>query len=170
MQIAQSRQKSYANIRRRELEFVVSEQVFLRVAPMKGILRFGKKGKLSARFIGPFEILERIDRVAYRLALPPSLAAVHNVFHVSMLRRYIHDPSHVLDPEPLQLDESLCYEVVPVKILAGETKLLRNRTIRLVMVLWRNHQVDEATWEREDDIKARYPELLEQSTFEDESF
>ncbi|XP_022158316.1 uncharacterized protein LOC111024826 [Momordica charantia] len=170
MQIAHSRQKSHADIRRKELEFVIGERVFLRVAPVKGILRFGKKGKLSARFIGPFEILEFIGPVAYRLALPPSLAAVHNVFHVSMLRKYIHDPSHVLDPEPLQLDESLCYEEVPVKIFANETKLFRNRTIHLVKVLWRNHQVEEATWEREDDIKARYPELLEQSTFGDESF
>ncbi|XP_022149031.1 uncharacterized protein LOC111017551 [Momordica charantia] len=170
MQVAQRRQKSYADVRRRELEFVVGERVFLRVAPVKGILRFGKKVKLSARFIGPFEILERICPVAYRLALPPSLAAVHNVFHVSMLRKYIHDLSHVLDPEPLQLDESLCYEEVPVKVLARETKLLRNQTIRLVKVLWRNHQVEEATREREDDIKARYPKLLEQSTFGDESF
>ncbi|XP_022159225.1 uncharacterized protein LOC111025643 [Momordica charantia] len=170
MQVAQSSQKSYADVRRRELEFVVGERVFLRVAPVKGILRSGKKGKLSARFIGPFEILERIGPVAYRLAMPPSLAAVHNVFHVSMLRKYIHDPSHVLDPEPLQLDESLCYEEVPVTILVKETKLLRNQTIRLVKVLWRNHQVEEATWEREDDIKVRYPELLEQSTFGDESF
>ncbi|XP_022154998.1 uncharacterized protein LOC111022142 [Momordica charantia] len=156
MQVAQSRQKSYADLKRKELEFVVGERVFLPVAPVKGILRFGKKGKSV--------------QVAYRLALPPSLAAVHNVFLVSMLRKYIHDPSHVLDPKLLLLDESLCYKEVPVKILAKETKLLRNRTIHLVKVLWRNHQMEEATWEREGNIKARYPELFDQSTFGDKSF
>ncbi|XP_022149797.1 uncharacterized protein LOC111018144 [Momordica charantia] len=170
MQTTQSRQKSYADVRRRALEFDVGDHVFLCVAPVKGVLRFGKKGKLSPRFIGPFEILERIGPVAYRLALPPSLSAVHNVFHVSMLRKYVHDPSHVLDYEPLQVDETLCYKEVPIGIVARETKVLRNRVIDLVKVLWRNHQIEEATWEREDEIRAHYPELFEQRTFEDENF
>ncbi|XP_022155143.1 uncharacterized protein LOC111022284 [Momordica charantia] len=167
---AQSRQKSYADVRRRALENDVGDHVFLRVAPVKGVLRFGMKGKLSPRFIGPFEIFERIGPVAYWLALPPSLNAVHNVFHVSMLRKYVHDPSHVLDYEPLQVDETLCYKEVPIEIVARETKVLRNRAIDLVKVLWRNYQVEEATWEREDEIRARYPELFERRTFEDESF
>ena len=96
MLAAQDRQKFYADPKRRPLEFSIGDKVFLKVAPMKGIMRFGKKGKLSPRFIGPYEILEKVGNVAYRLALPLELSSVHNVFHVSMLRRYISDPSHVL--------------------------------------------------------------------------
>ncbi|TYK02180.1 ty3-gypsy retrotransposon protein [Cucumis melo var. makuwa] len=101
MQTAQNRQKSYADVRRKDLEFDVGDKVFLKVAPMKGVLRFERRGKLSPRFVGPFEILERIGPVAYRLALPPSLSAVQDVFYVSMLRKYVSDPSHVVDYEPL---------------------------------------------------------------------
>ncbi|KAL0546427.1 hypothetical protein IC582_016335 [Cucumis melo] len=162
MQTAQSRQKSYADVRRKDLEFDVGDKVFLKVAPMKGVLRFKRRGKLSPRFVGPFEILERIGPVAYRLALPPSLSTVHNVFHVSMLRKYVSDPSHVVDYEPLEIDENLSYTEQPIEVLAREVKMLRNREIPLVKVLWRNHRVEEATWEREDDMRSRYPELFEE--------
>ncbi|KAL0550368.1 hypothetical protein IC582_014876 [Cucumis melo] len=162
MLTAQSRQKSYADVRRKDLEFEVGDMVFLKVAPMKGVLRFEKKGKLSPRFVGPFEILERIGPVAYRLALPPSLSAVHDVFHVSMLRRYVADPTHIVDFEPLQVSENLSYEEQPVEILAREIKKLRSRDIPLVKVLWQNHGVEEATWEREEDMKTQYPELFEE--------
>ena len=94
---AQSWQKSYADVRRQPLEFEVGDHVFLKVMPKRGVVRFGKRGKLSSRFIGPFEILERVDTVAYRLTLPPSMSGVHEVFHVSMLRRYTIDPAHVVD-------------------------------------------------------------------------
>src|SRR5688500_3366632 len=96
---AQSRQKSYADRRVRPLEFMVGDRVWLRVSPMKGVMRFGRKGKLSPRFIGPYEILERMEEVAYKLALPPSLTAVHPVFHVSMLQKYVPDDSHVISVE-----------------------------------------------------------------------
>ncbi|KAL0544107.1 hypothetical protein IC582_019218 [Cucumis melo] len=160
MLTAQSRQKSYADKRRKDLEFEVGDMVFLKVALMKGVLRFEKKGKLSPRFVGPFEILERIDPVAYRLALPPSFSAVHDVFHVSMLRKYVADPTHVVDFEPLQINEDLSYEERLVEILAREVKMLHNRGIPLVKVLLRNHGVEGATWEREDDMKGQYPELF----------
>ncbi|KAA0057719.1 pol protein [Cucumis melo var. makuwa] len=107
MLTAQSRQKSYADVRRKDLEFDVGDMVFLKVAPVKGVLRFEKKEKLSPRFVGPFEILERIGLVTYLLALPPSLSEVHDVFHVSMLRKYVTDPTHVVDFEPLQIAEDL---------------------------------------------------------------
>ena len=162
MHTAQSRQKSYADVRRKDLEFEVGDKVFLKVAPMRGVLRFERRGKLSPRFVGPFEILERIGPVAYRLALPPSLSAVHDVFHVSMLRKYVPDPSHVVDYEPLEIDENLSYVEQPVEVLAREVKTLRNKEIPLVKVLWRNHRVEEATWEREDDMRSRYPELFEE--------
>ncbi|KAA0039194.1 pol protein [Cucumis melo var. makuwa] len=135
MLTAQSRQKSYADVRRKDLEFEVGDMVFLKVAAMKGVLRFEKKGKLSPRFIGSFEILERIGPVAYRLALPPSFSAMHDVFHVSMLRRYVADSTHVVDFEPLQISENLSYEEQPVEILAKEVKKLRSREISLVKVL-----------------------------------
>ncbi|KAA0031865.1 pol protein [Cucumis melo var. makuwa] len=143
----------------RVLSFEVGDKVFLKVAPMKGLLRFEWRGKLSPRFVGPFEILERISPVAYRLALPPSLSKVHDVFHVSMLRKNVPDPSHVVDYEPLEIDENLSYTEQPVEVLAREVKMSRNREIPLVKVLWRNHRVEKATWEREDDMKSRYPEF-----------
>ena len=139
----------------------MEDMVFQKVAPMKGVLRFEKKGKLSPCFVGPFEILEWISPVAYRLALPPSFSTVHDVFHVSMLKKYVADPMHVVDFEPLQINENLSYEEQPVEILAKEVKRLRNRGIALVKVLWRNHGVEEATWEREEDMRAQYPELFD---------
>ncbi|KAL0556479.1 hypothetical protein IC582_004993 [Cucumis melo] len=137
MHTAQSRQKSYADVRRKDLEFEVGDKVFLKVAPMRGVMRFERRGKLSPRFVGPFEILERIGPVAYRLALPPSLSTVHDVFHVSMLRKYVPDPSHVVDYEPLEIDENLSYTEQPVEVLAREVKTLSNKEIPLVKVLWR---------------------------------
>ncbi|KAA0056645.1 ty3-gypsy retrotransposon protein [Cucumis melo var. makuwa] len=135
MLTAQSRQKSYADKRRKDLEFEVGDMVFLKVAPMKGVLRFEKKGKLSPRFVGPFEILERIGPVAYLLALSASFSTVHDVFHVSMLRKYVADPTHIVDFEPLQISENLSYGEQPVEILAREVKKLRSREISLVKVL-----------------------------------
>ena len=114
---AQSRQKSYADVRRRPLEFEVGDHVFLKVMPQRGVVRFGKHGKLSPRFIGPFKILERIGCVAYRLALPPSMSGVHEVFHVSMLRKYTPDPAHVVDWGQIEVDIDGTFEEGPVCIL-----------------------------------------------------
>ena len=110
MLVTQDRQKFYADPKRRPLEFSIGDKVFLKVALMKGIMRFGKKGKLIPRFIGPFEIFEKVENVAYRLALPPELSSVHNVVHVSMLRKYISNPAYVLSQEPLALDLDLSYD------------------------------------------------------------
>ncbi|KAM6542984.1 hypothetical protein CsatB_029777 [Cannabis sativa] len=160
MLASQSRQKSYADPKRRDVEFQVGDFVFLRVSPMKGIRRFGKKGKLSPRFIGPFEILEKVGQVAYRLALPPALSGVHNVFHVSMLRKYVSDTTHILSYEDIELQTDLSYEEQPVQILDRKEKVLRNKTIPLVKVLWRNSKVEEATWELESQMRELYPELF----------
>ncbi|KAM6599449.1 hypothetical protein CsatA_019058 [Cannabis sativa] len=119
---------------------------------MRGVTRFGVKGKLAPRYIGPFEVIERIGEVAYRLNLPGQLGHVHNVFHVSMLRKYTPDPSHVIEYEAIPLQEDVTYEEQPVKILARELKVLRNREIPVVKVLWRNHREDEATWEIESEM------------------
>ncbi|GAV70828.1 Chromo domain-containing protein [Cephalotus follicularis] len=123
-------------------------------------MRFGKKGKLAPRFIGPFQILERVGVVSYRLALPPNLAEVHNVFHVSMLRRYHPDPSYVLQYEPLELRTDMSFEERPVRILDRRVKQLRSKDIALVKVLWQYHGLEEATWQHEDDMRDRYPQLF----------
>ena len=145
LRAAQSRHKSYYDIKRKALELEIEDKVFLRVAPMKGVMRFGKKGKLSPRFVGPFEVLERVGEVAYRIALPPALSGVHNVFHESMLRKYISDPSHVLSYEPLRIRDDLSYEEVPIEILDRKEQVLRNRTISWVKVFWKNHSVKETS-------------------------
>ena len=160
MKTSQSRQKSYADKRRRPQEFEKGDHVFLKISPIKGVVRFGKKGKLSPRYTGPFEILGRVGAVAYQLALPPSMSGVHNVFHVSMLRKYITDPSHILRHQELQISPEVKYEEQPVQILDKKTKELRNKTISLVKVLWRNHSTEEATWELESEIREKYPNLF----------
>ena len=134
----QSRQKSYANVRRRPLEFEVSDHLSLKMIPKRGVVRFGKHGKLSPRFIGPFEILERIGTVAYRLALPPSMSSVHEVFHVSMLRKYTPDSSHVVDWGRIEIDTDGTFEEGPVCIVDSRDRVLRRKTVRLVRVLWRH--------------------------------
>ncbi|XP_070019708.1 uncharacterized protein [Nicotiana sylvestris] len=117
LRTAQSRQKSYADHKVCDAAFMVRERVLIRVSPMRGVMRFGKKGKQSPRFVGPFEILDRLGEVAYRLAFPLSISVVHPVFHVSMLRKYHGDPSHVLDFSTVQLDKDLTYEEEPIAIL-----------------------------------------------------
>ena len=125
----------------RDLEFEAEDRVFLKLSHWKGVVRFGKRVKLNPRYIGPFEIVERIG-------------LVHNVFHISMLRKYIPDPSHALEALEIELREDLSYEEQPVQILGREEKELRNKTISLVKALWRNHLVEEATWEREDQMRS----------------
>ncbi|XP_062085775.1 uncharacterized protein LOC133791883 [Humulus lupulus] len=134
---SQDRQKSYADPKCKHIEFQVGNHVFLHVLLMKGIKRFGRKGKLSPQFVGPFEILERIGEVAYRLAMPLELAGVHNVFNVSMLRKYVSDLSHILRYEALDMQPDLSNEEKPIMILDKKEKVLRKKTIELVKVLWK---------------------------------
>ena len=157
---AQSRRKSYANVRRRPLEYEVGDHVFLKVMPKRGVVRFHKRGKLSPRFIGPFEILERIGTLVYRLALQPSISGVHEVFHVSMLRKYTPDLAHVVDYGQIEVDTYGTIEKGPVCILDSRDHVLRRKTVRLVRVLWRHYGVEESTWERKDTMWATYPFLL----------
>ncbi|XP_052193962.1 uncharacterized protein LOC127802284 [Diospyros lotus] len=163
MKAAQDRKKSYADCRRRALEFSIGDHVFLKVMPVRGIQRFGVSGKLGSCYVSPFEILERVGALAYWLALPPQLASVHNVFHVSMLRKYVPDPQHVIDFQPLELREILTYEEFPSCILDRKEKVLRNRVIPYVKVLWQQHDFEEATWELENEMRRLYPHLFEQT-------
>ncbi|XP_027190475.1 uncharacterized protein [Cicer arietinum] len=126
---------------------------------MKGVLRFGNKGKLSPRFIGPFEVLKRVGPVAYRLALPPDLLGVHPVFHISMLQKYLHDPSHVINHEDVQLDGSLSYVEHPIAILDRQVRRLHSKDIVSVKVLWRGPSSEETTWEPEEVICVKHPYL-----------
>ncbi|GJT36381.1 putative nucleotidyltransferase, ribonuclease H [Tanacetum coccineum] len=157
---ARSRQKSYADKHRRDLEFQVGDRVFLKVSPFRGVKRFGIKGKLSPRFIGPFEILERIGEVSYRLALPPQLSHVHDVFHVSLLRGYHYHPLHVASYpfDQIQPDMSLSEE--PESILDRQERVMRNKVIPFVKILWKNHPEREATWETEESMRASYPHFF----------
>ena len=132
----------------------------MKQSPWKRVVQFGKKGKLSPRYIGPYRITERVGEVAYRLELSPELSKVHDVFLVSMLRHYISDPSQVIPPQPLEINQHLTYNEEPVTILDWKDKVLRNKTVRLVKVLWRNHSVEEATWEIEDRMRDMYPHLF----------
>ena len=117
MKTFQDRQKSYADRKQRDLEFDIGDHVWLKVMPVKGVQRFGISRKLSPRYVGPFEILERVGSLGYRLALPPQLANVHNVFHVFMLRKYMPDPQHIIDYQTLGVKEDASYDELPVTIL-----------------------------------------------------
>ena len=128
--------------------------------PKRGVVRFGKREKLSSRFIRPFEILERVSTVAYRLALPPSMTGVHEVFHVFMLHKYTPDPAHVVYWGQIEVDTDGTFEEGPVCILDSRDQVLRRKTVRLVRVLWRHYRVEESTWEHEDTMRATYPFLF----------
>ncbi|KAK5793745.1 hypothetical protein PVK06_034902 [Gossypium arboreum] len=142
---ASERQKSYADLKRKEIEYSVGDMVFMKVSPWKKILRFGKKGKLSPQFIGPYRILKRVGPVAYQLELPSELDRIHDVFHVSMLRRYRSDPTHVVPVAEIEVRADLTFEEEPVQILDRDVKVLRRKSVLLVKVLWRNHGREEAT-------------------------
>jgi Retroviral aspartyl protease/RNase H-like domain found in reverse transcriptase/Reverse transcriptase (RNA-dependent DNA polymerase)/Integrase zinc binding domain/Retrotransposon gag protein/Zinc knuckle len=161
LKTVQDRQKKYVDQKRRDIEFAVGDHVYLKVSPWKGVMRFGKKGKLSPRFIGPFEILERVGAVAYRLALPPSFSSIHNVFHISMLRKCMTDPTKVVRLEPIEIRSDMSYIEEPVQILDRREHVLRSNVVNQVKVLWRNHGIEESTWEPESDMQANYPHLFE---------
>ncbi|KAH0776371.1 hypothetical protein KY290_007782 [Solanum tuberosum] len=161
LKMAQSRQKSYTDVRRRALEFEVDDWVYLKVSPMKGVMRFGKKGKLSPRYIGPYRIAKRIGNIAYELELPQELAAVNPVFHISMLKKCMGDPSLIIPTENIGIKDSLSYEEILIQILDRQVRKLRTKEVASVKVLWRNQFVEEATWEAEEDMKKRYPHLFE---------
>ena len=144
--------------------------MFLKVSPWKKILYFGRKEKLSPRFICPYEILERVGSVAYRLALPLELPKLHDVFHVSMLRRYRSDTSHILPIQDIQVQEDFTFDEKPKAILDREIRQLRNRQVPLVKVLWQHHGMEKATWEPESTMRVQYPQLFSSGNFEDEIY
>ncbi|XP_059315788.1 uncharacterized protein LOC132066501 [Lycium ferocissimum] len=127
---------------------------------MKEVMQFGRKGKLSPHFIDPYEIERRVGKVAYELRLLSEVDMVLPMFHISMLRLYKPDPSHVLTHEEIEINEGLSYEEEPVQILDRQVRRLRTKDVASVKVLWKNHNTEEATWEAEEDMKNRYPHLF----------
>ncbi|KAM1916177.1 hypothetical protein ACFX13_035943 [Malus domestica] len=160
LKAAQDRQKSLADKHATDWKYNVGNWVFLKLSPWKGVVRFGKKGKLSLRYIGTYMITKRVGEVAYRLELPSELSKVHDVFHVSMLRHFVSYPSHVIPPQPLEINSDLTYDEEPVTLLDWKDKELKNKTVCLVKVLWINHSVEETTWETEDRMRNMYPRLF----------
>ncbi|GJR87605.1 putative reverse transcriptase domain-containing protein [Tanacetum coccineum] len=160
MQAARDRQKSYADLKRKPMEFQVGDRVMLKVSPWKGVVRFGKRGKLNPRYVGPFKVLERIGSVAYKLELPQELSRVHNTFHVSNLKKCYSDEPLAVPLEGLHIDDKLQFVEEPVEIMEWEIKRLKRSRIPLVKVCWNFRRGPEFTWEREDSFKKKYPHLF----------
>ncbi|GJZ19860.1 putative reverse transcriptase domain-containing protein [Tanacetum coccineum] len=164
IQAARDRQKSYADRRRKPLEFQVGDKVMLKVSPWKGVIRFGKRRKLNPRYIGPFKILAKVGTVAYRLELPEQLSRVHRTFHVSNLKKCFSDEPLAIPLDEIQIDDKLNFIEEPVKIMDREVKRLKQSRIPIVKVRWNSRRGPEFTWEREDQMKKKYPHLFANPT------
>jgi hypothetical protein len=153
-------QEAYANKRRRPLEFEVGDHVYLRVSLMKCVKRFGIKGKLVPHYIGPFPILEKCGTVPYKLDLPPSLPGVHDIFHVSQLKKCLKAPVDVVLPEVTPLEADLSYPEHPIKVLDQKDRITRHKTIKFFKKQWSNHSEEEATWESQDILHSHHPDFV----------
>ncbi|GJY23513.1 putative reverse transcriptase domain-containing protein [Tanacetum coccineum] len=160
MQAARDRQKSYADLKRKPMEFEVGDKVMLKVSPWKGVVRFGKRGKLNPRFVGPFKVIKRVGDVAYKLELPEELSRVHNTFHVSNLKKCHADEPLAVPLDGLHFDDKLQFVEEPIEITDREVKRLKRSRIPLVKVRWNSKRGPEFTWEREDQFQKKYPHLF----------
>jgi hypothetical protein len=160
LKTAQSRQKSYFDRRRKSLQFQVGDSIYLKVSPTRGVQRFGVRGKLAPRYVGPYEIVEQCGPVAYRLRLPTSLSAVHDVFHVSQLKKCTRVPMEVVDQEQMQLEPDLTYTAQPAKVLDQKERSTRRHAVKMYKILWKDHTEEEATWETEEYLNKCYPGFL----------
>ena len=159
IQASQDRQKSYYDRRRKPLDFQEEEHVFLKVSPVTGVGRALKSRKLTPKYLGLYQILKKVGPIAYQIALPPSLSNLHPVFHVSQLRRYNPDPSHILAVDEVQVKDNLTYKAQPQKITDQRMKSLRGKEIVLVRVQWGPDEGD-STWDLEDRMRELYPILF----------
>ncbi|GKA35559.1 putative reverse transcriptase domain-containing protein [Tanacetum coccineum] len=159
LQVARYRQKIYADSGRKMTEYEVGENVLLKVSSWKGVMHFGKKGKLATRYVGPFEILERIDPVAYRLRLPEELIGVHDTFHVLNLKKCLGNANLHVPLNEIKIDKTLRFVEEPVEIMDREVKSLKRSRMPLVKVRWNSKRGLEFTWEREDYMNSKYPQL-----------
>nr|GEZ72441.1 putative reverse transcriptase domain-containing protein [Tanacetum cinerariifolium] len=165
LQAARDRQRSYANTRQKPLEFQIRDCVMLKISPRKGIIRFKIRGKLNPRYIRPFKILKRIGPVSYKLELPEELSNVHNTFYVSNLKKCLSDESLIIPMKEIKLDDKLNFVEEPVEIMDREVKQLRQSRIPIIKVRWNSKRGPEYTWEREDEIRAKYPHLFPNNSF-----
>jgi hypothetical protein len=149
LEAAQARQKSYHDKRRKPLQFEVGDFIYLKVSPAKGVQRFGIKGKLAPRYIGPYEIIEACGTVAYKLKLPPKMSAIHNVFHVSQLKKCVRLPTEVIAEPEVEIEPDLSYQEHPFKVL-----------VKMYKIQWSNHSEEEATWETEEFLPSNYLDCL----------
>ncbi|GJZ10502.1 putative reverse transcriptase domain-containing protein [Tanacetum coccineum] len=152
--------KSYADLKRKPMEFQVGDKVMLKVSPWKGVVHFGKRGKLNPRYVGPFKVIERVGEVAYKLELPEELSRVHNTFHVSNLKKCHADEPLAVPLDGLHLDDKLHFVEEPLEIVGREVKRLKQSRIPLVKVRWNSKRGPEFTWEREDQFKKKHPHLF----------
>ncbi|GJR03329.1 putative reverse transcriptase domain-containing protein [Tanacetum coccineum] len=160
IQAARNRQKSYADLKRKPMEFQVGDRVMLKVSPWKGVVCFGKQGKLNPRYVGPFKVLEKVRAVAYKLEIPQELSRVHNTFHVSNLKKcYANEPLAVL-LDGLHIDDKLHFVKEPVEIMDHEVKRLKQSRIPTIKVQWNSRRGHEFTWERKDQFRKKYPHLF----------
>ncbi|KAJ0457620.1 putative nucleotidyltransferase, Ribonuclease H [Helianthus annuus] len=160
---ARDRQKSYADQRRKPLEFEVGDKVLLKVSPWKGVARFGKRGKLNPRYIGPFRILERVGTVAYKLELPEELNGVHDTFHVSNLKKSPTQEDVIIPADEVHIDDALRFTEQPVEVTDWKVNRTRRSSVKLVKVRWNSKHGPEYTWEREDQFKEKYPHLFKKT-------
>jgi hypothetical protein len=160
---AKAHQKSYADKRRQPLYFQVEDYVYLKVSPMKGVSRFKVKGKLAPWYIGPFPILEQCGPVAYRLQLPETLSAVHNVFHVSQLKKCLRVLDQTVEVADVSLEPDLTYSEHPIRVLDQKDRITRRRTLKFYNIQWNQHTEDEATWETQDFLETNFPGFLASS-------
>jgi hypothetical protein len=157
---AQAQKKSYADKRRQPLYFQVEDYVYLKVSPMKGVSRFGVKGKLAPRYIGSFPILEQCGPVAYRLQLPKTLCVVHNVFHVSQLKKCLRLPDRTIEVMDVTLEPDLTYLEHSIRVLDQKDRVTRRRVLKFYKTQWNQHTEDEATWETQDFLEKNFPGFL----------
>ncbi|GKB01007.1 putative reverse transcriptase domain-containing protein [Tanacetum coccineum] len=160
LKVARDRQKSYVDKRRKPLEFSVGDYILLKASPWKGVVCFGKKGKLTPRFVRGFEIIEKVGHVAYRLDLPEELNGVHDTFHVSNLKKCLADPTLQVPLDEIRIDDKLNFIEEPMEILEREFKKLKRSRTAIVKVRWNSKRGPEYTWEREDKMKLKYPHLF----------
>nr|GFA35291.1 putative reverse transcriptase domain-containing protein [Tanacetum cinerariifolium] len=156
--------KSYADLKRKPMEFQVRYKVMLKVSPWKGVVRFGKRGKLNPRYVGPFKVLEIVGDVTYKLDLPEELSRVHNTFNVSNLKKCHADEPLAVSLDGLHFDDKLHFVEEPVEIMDREVKRLKRSRIPLVKVRWNSKRGPEFTWEREDQFRKKYPHLFAKTT------
>ena len=142
------------------MEYKIGEYVYLKVTPFKGTQRFQGKGKLAPRYIGPFWIYDKRGKVTYALALPKSLLGVHNVFHVSQLKRCLRAPKEEVNLQDIEINKNLSYKEHPIAILDFSERKIRTKTIKMVKVQWMHHSTEEITWEVEDKMRMEYPHLF----------